>query len=156
MCLHIHKTGLTLVWNTILVVRQSRSPTVSRPYSLSRLLSLVITVFRQCGVYHCVLCGMMATVASLSSDSLCMHKTGWTCQDALRPLQNLATTGRFQQSPYHKSPYHKNPYHQSTYCCLSLFLTVSRCLYLSLVVSRCLALSLAVSRFLSLSLNFGV
>ena len=96
MCLYIHKTGLTLVWNTI--PRQSRSPTVSRPYSLSRLLSIVITVFRQCDVHHCVLCGMMATVASLSSDSLCMHKTGWTCQDAMRPLRNLATTGRFQQA----------------------------------------------------------
>jgi len=141
-----------LVWNTILVVRQSRSPTVSRPYSLSRLLSLVITVFRQCDVHHCVLCGMMATVASLSSDSLCMHKTGWTCQDALRPLQNLATTGRFQQSPYHKSPYHKSPYHKSTY---HKTLSVSRCFSLSLAVSRCLSLSLAVSSCLSLSIVFS-
>ena len=140
MCLYIHKTGLTLVWNTI--PRQSRSPTVSRPYSLSRLLSLVITVFRQCDVHHCVLCWMMATVASLSSDSLCIHKTGWTFQNAPRPLQNLATSGRFQQSPYHKNTYHKT---LSISRCFSLFLAVSRCLLLSLAVSHCLLFSLAFS-----------
>ena len=121
---------------------------------------------------------MMATVASLSSDSLCMHKTGWTCQDAMRPLRNLATTGRFQQArPSLRALWdgeQSQAFLQTVYvyirqvgpfrtrrdlCRISRPLAVSNNAHTTTIhttktlsISRCFSLFLAVSRCLLLSL----
>jgi len=49
-------------------------------------------------VNHCVLCGMMVTVASLSSEQLYVFifiRQVGTCQGALQPLRHRAAPGRF-------------------------------------------------------------
>jgi len=65
-----------------LLLLQSLAIAISCYCDLLLLRSLAIAISCYCDACYC----------------LCMHKTGWTCQDAMRPLRNLATTGRFQQA----------------------------------------------------------
>jgi len=137
MCLHIHKTGLPW-FGTLYLSSDSRGLrlflvlTVSRDCYLSLLLSLAsatsITAYFVGWWWQSQ--AFLRTVICLH-----MHKTGWTCQEALRPLRNLATTSRF--SPLLSF---------DCYSCLSSLLSFA----ISVFDCCGLSLTLVTSRFLCL------
>ena len=140
MCLHIHKTGLTLVWNTMYLSSDSRVILVSWLMFFASISMFAIQV----GTWRQSLRtlwddgdGRKSFLRTVSC--LHIHKTGWTCQGALRPLRNLATTGRFSSL-------------LSFDCYFSRFLS----LVIAFIRHFCLWLlwSLAYFSYLPLSLSF--